>query len=86
VQLNAERGPAFAIETASNLELDDLTTRKPIAGSPVLRLTQAPGAVLRNNRAFPGTETFLSAGLGELKSFHLEGNVLGNAKTPMEEH
>jgi polygalacturonase len=85
VQLNADRGPVFAIENASNLELDGLTTRKPIAVSPVLRLTQTPGAVLRNSRAFPGTETFLSAGPRELKSLHLEGNVLDNAKTPTEE-
>jgi hypothetical protein len=85
VQLNADRGPVFAIEAASNLELDGVTTRKPIAGSPVLRLTQTPGAIVRNNRAFPGTETFLSAGRGELKSLHFEGNVLDNAKTPMEE-
>ncbi len=85
IQLHADRGPVFAIETASNLELDDLTTRKPIAGSPVLRLTHTPGAVLRNSRAFPGTETFLSAGPGELKSLRLEGNVLDNAKTPTEE-
>jgi polygalacturonase len=85
VQLNAGRGPVFAIEAASNLELDGVTTRKPMAVSPVLRLTQTPGAVLRNNRAFPGTETFLSAGRGELKSFHFEGNVLDKAKTAMEE-
>jgi hypothetical protein len=85
VQINAERGPAFAIETAANLELDGVTTRKPVAGSSVLRLTQAPGAVVRNSRAFPGTGTFLSAGIGELKSLHLEGNVLDNAKSPTEE-
>jgi hypothetical protein len=86
VQLNADRGPVFAIEASSNLELDGVTTRKPMAVSPVLRLTHTPGAVLRNSRAFPGTGTFLSAGPGELKSFHLEGNVLDNAKTPTEEH
>ena len=86
VQVNAERGPAFAIETAANLELDGVTTRKPVAGSPVLRLTQVPGAIVRNSRAFPGTGTFLSAGAGELKSLHLEGNVLDNARTPVEEH
>jgi hypothetical protein len=85
VQLNADRGPVFAIEAASNLELDGVTARKPMAVSPVLRLTQTPGAVLRDSRAFPGTETFLSAGAGELKSFHFAGNVLDNAKTPMEE-
>jgi polygalacturonase len=85
VQLDAGGGPAFAIQTAVNLELDGLTTRKPIAGSPVLRLMHTPGAVLRNSRAFPGTEIFLSTVPGELKSLRLEGNVLGNAKTAMEE-
>lgn len=86
IQMNAERGPSFAIEAAANLELEGITTRKPTPGSPVLRLTRAPGAILRNSRAFPGTATFLSAGPGELKSFHLEGNILDNAKTPAEEH
>ena len=85
VQLNAGTGPAFSIENAVNLELDDLTTRKPIAGMPVLRLTLSPGAVLRNSRAFPGTGTFLSAAPGELKSLHLLGNVLDGAKTATEE-
>ena len=86
VQLNADSGPVFAIETASNLELDGVTTRKPIAAAPVVRLTQTPGAVLRNSRAFPGTGIFLSAGPGELKSLHLVGNFLDNAKTPTDEH
>ena len=85
VQLNAARGPAFSIESASNLELEGLTTRKPVAGAPVLRLSRTPGAVLRNSRAFPGTATFLATGPGELKSLHLEGNVLDNAAVPTEE-
>ena len=85
VQLNAERGPIFAIDASTDLELDGIGTRTPIAGAPVLRLTHSSGAVLRNSRAFPGTETFLSAGPGELKTIHLESNVLDNAKTPTEE-
>jgi hypothetical protein len=85
VQLNAERGPAFTIANATNLELDGVTTRKPVAGSPVLRLTRAAGAILRNSRAFPGTGTFLSAGPGELKTLHLENNVLDTTATPVEE-
>jgi hypothetical protein len=44
-----------------------------------------PGAVLRNSRAFSGTGTFLSVGHAELKSLHLEGNVLANAAIPTEE-
>ncbi|HEV3202545.1 MAG TPA: glycoside hydrolase family 28 protein [Bryobacteraceae bacterium] len=85
VQLNAERGPVFAIENASNLEVDGLASRKPVAGMPVLRLTRSPGAVVRSCRAFPGTGTFLSAGRGELKSLFLEGNFLEHARIATEE-
>jgi len=50
-----------------------------------VRLTQCAGSILHNSRAFPGTISFLSTGIGELKHIHLEGNVLDNAKMPMEE-
>jgi hypothetical protein len=85
VQLNATRGPVFDIDASANLELDGITTRTPIAGSSVVRVTHSAGAVLRYSRAFSGTDIFLSTGLGELKSIHLEGNVLDNARTPTEE-
>jgi polygalacturonase len=84
VEVNAEGGSAFTIESASNLELDGVTTRKPAAAA-VLRLTRSPGAVLRNSRAAPGTRTFLSMGPGESKSVRLEGNVLDQAQTAIEE-
>jgi hypothetical protein len=86
VQVNADKGADFAIENASNLLLDDVTSGKPLAGAPVLRLTKSQGAVLRDSRAFPGTEVFLSTGVGELKSVSLSGNTLENAKVPTEEH
>jgi hypothetical protein len=85
VQLNAARGPVFDIDASANLELDGISSRTPIAGSPVLRLTHSAGAVLRNSRAFPGTDVFLSTWPGELKSIHLESDVLDNARTPAEE-
>jgi len=85
VQINAESGPAFAIDSSKNLELDDIATRTPLADAPVVRLTQCAGSILHNSRAFPGTISFLSTGIGELKHIHLEGNVLDNAKMPMEE-
>lgn len=84
VEVNAGSGPAFAIDSASSLELDGVTARNPTA-SPVLRLTRTPGAVLRNSRAAPGTATFLSTGAGEPKSLRLEGNVLDQARTAIEE-
>ena len=40
---------------------------------------------MRNSRAFPGTGVFLSAGSGELKTLHVDGDILDNAKTRTEE-
>ena len=85
VRLDADGGPAFAIENAANLEVDGVTSRKPNAGAPVLRLNHTSGAVVRNSRAFPGTEMFLSVGAGELKSIRLEGNAWDQAKRAVEE-
>ncbi len=85
VQITASQGPAFTLDTSSNLLLDDVTSRIPVKGSPVIRLTKSPGAVLRDSRAFPGTQTFLSTGLGELKTDSQVGNTLANAKVPTEQ-
>jgi hypothetical protein len=85
VQLNSASGPAFKVENSTNLELDDVSTRKPNADAPVIRLDNTPGAIVRDSRAFPGTGTFLSVAPGELKNLLLEGNLLGNARKPQEE-
>jgi polygalacturonase len=85
VQVNAQTGPAFTVAEASDPEFDGVTTRTPVSDSPVIRLTQSRGTILRDSRAFPGTHTFLSTGLGELKTVTLIGNVLTAAATPTEE-
>jgi polygalacturonase len=51
VQLNAIRGPVFSIETATHLEIDGLSSPNPPAASPVLRLTESPGAIVWNGPA-----------------------------------
>jgi polygalacturonase len=85
VQLNPAAGPAFAVEHAKNLELDDVTTSKPLAQTPVIRLDDAAGAVVRNSRAYPGTGVFVSTAKGELQKIVLEGNALGNAAIATQE-
>jgi polygalacturonase len=85
VQLNATSGPAFTAANSTNLELDDVETRHPLAQTPVIRLENTPGAVVRNSRAFEGTAVFLSMTKGDSKTVVLEGNVLKNAATPTEE-
>lgn len=85
VDVTSQHGPAFAIANAANLELNDVTSRKPAAAQPVIRLTQSLGAILRNSRAFPGTGVFLSAEQGELQTLHLQNNFFGLAATPAVE-
>jgi hypothetical protein len=85
VQVNAEGGPAFLVQDSQELELDGVSTRQPLAGSPVIRLDRCPDAIMRNSRAFAGTGTFLSVAPGELKGIVLQGNVLNGARRATEE-
>jgi hypothetical protein len=82
VQLNVASGPAFRMTHSTNLDLDDVSTRTPIQGTPVVRLEQTPGAVVRNSRAYPGTGVFLSTPEGELNSIVFQSNIMANAATP----
>ncbi len=85
VQVNAESGPAFLVRDSKEAELDHVSSRKPLANVPVVRIDRSPGAIIRDSRAFAGTGTFLSAGPGELKTLVLEGNVFAPARKPTEE-
>jgi polygalacturonase len=51
VQVDAKTGPAFSIDSAANLELDGVTSRHRAVGAPVIKLTQSPGASIRNSSA-----------------------------------
>ena len=85
VQVNVDSGPAFLVRDSKDLELDGVSTRKPVPGMPVIRLERCPDAIVRGSRAFAGTATFLSVPPGELKSIVLEGNALRGARKPAEE-
>ncbi len=85
VQVNTKSGPAFLVRNSKELDLDGVSTRKPLAESPVIRLDSCPGALVRNCRVFAGTGTFLSVPPGQLKNIVLEGNVLGTARHPKVE-
>ena len=80
VRINAETGPAFLVRDSKELELDNVTTSKPLANMPVIRLESCPGAVVMNSIAFPGTGVFLSTPPGQMKNIETAGNITGNAK------
>jgi hypothetical protein len=85
VQINAEKGPAFLIRSSNDLELDNVSTRKPLMDSPVIRIESSPGAIVRNSRTFPGTNIFLSTELNHLQDIVMVGNVTTNAKKITDE-
>jgi hypothetical protein len=84
VQMNADVGPAFQVRDSTDLDLDGVSTRKPLPEMPVVRLDRCPGAVVRG-RAVAGTGTFLSVPPGGLITVVLDGNALGSARKATEE-
>jgi polygalacturonase len=85
VRINAEKGPAFIVSKAKELELDNVSTSKPLANTPVIRIETSPAAIVRNCKAYEGTDIFLSTTPDNLKNIILTGNVTGNAKKVTEE-
>lgn len=84
VELSTEAGPAFLVRQSTNVELADVSTRRPVANTPVIRLESSPGAIVRDGAAFARTGIFLSLPEEERKDVALEGNELRKARTPME--
>ena len=85
VEVNAATGPAFLVRDSKDLLLDNVSSREPLPGAPVIRLDRCPGAIVRNGEAFEGTDTFLSVGLGELKKIVFAGNTTSGARRPTVE-
>jgi polygalacturonase len=85
VQVNAESGPAFLVRDSRELDLDGVSTRAPLAGTPAIRLDRCPGAIVRSSKAYAGTGTFLSVAPGEAKGVTMGGNMLGAARKAVEE-
>jgi hypothetical protein len=85
VQVNADSGPAFLVRESKELELDGVSTRKPLPDAPVIRLDRCAGAIVRGSKAPAGAGTFLSVAPGDLKSVVLVGNALEGARKPTEE-
>jgi polygalacturonase len=82
VEINPGAGPAFLIRKSSGLEIDAIQSRLPTA-DPVLRLDDCPNAIIRDSRAWPGTDVFLSTQPGAKYILHEKDQLA--AKNPTEE-
>lgn len=74
VQVNPEAGPAFLVKDAKDLQMLGVASRKTIAKTPVIRLDNCPGAVIRASKESSGAGTFLSLEPGKIKGVVLEGS------------
>jgi polygalacturonase len=82
VEINPGQGPAFLIRKSTGLEIDAIQSRLP-ADAPVLRLDDCPNAIIRDSRAWPGTDVFLSTQPGAKYILHEKDQLA--AKNPTEE-
>jgi hypothetical protein len=82
ISINPGQGPAFLIRKSTNLEIDAIQSRLPSA-APVLRLDDCPAAIIRDSRAWPGTDVFLSTQPGAKYILHEKDQL--NAKSPTQE-
>lgn len=85
VRINVEKGSVFSVSNSKELVLDGVSTSKPLANAPVIRIESSPGTIIRNSKAYPGTDIFLSTEPNQLKDIIMVGNVTTNAKKITEE-
>ncbi len=82
VEINPGAGPAFLIRKSTGLEIDAIQSRVP-GNAPVLRLDDCPNAIIRDSRAWPGTDVFLSTDPGAKYILHEKDQL--SATKPTEE-
>ena len=85
IRVNVEKGPAFMISNSTELLLDNVATSAPLANTPVIQIESSPGAIVRNSKAYPNTDVFVSTKPGQLKDIIMLGNITNNAKKVTEE-
>ncbi|WP_264535192.1 glycoside hydrolase family 28 protein [Flavobacterium sp. N1736] len=81
VQINTTIGASFKIEDAQNLILDNVSTAKPLANTPVIKLTNVSNMMINNNFPMFATDVFLEADGKATKDIFLKNNVFNHVKT-----
>jgi polygalacturonase len=73
-------GASFKIENSNNLILDNVATMKPIANTPLIKLTDVSNMMINNNFPMFATDIFLEADGAKTKGIYLKNNVFNNVK------
>jgi polygalacturonase len=83
VQINTSKGASFKINDASNIELDNVKSEKPITNVPVISLTNVVDAYIHNSSAAKNTDIFLQVKGSQTKNIILKYNNFLNALKPL---
>ncbi|MEY2916999.1 MAG: hypothetical protein RIS73_713 [Bacteroidota bacterium] len=79
VRVNTKTGSAVTAEKTERLDIDGLTSAKPLAGVPLIKLVNVQNVLLRNCWPFAGTNIFASVNGADTKNIKLVNNELGEA-------
>ncbi len=79
VRVNTKTGSALSIEKSIRLDIDGLTTAKPIDAVPVVKLTNVQDVLLRNCWLFAGTKIFATIDGADTKNVKMSNNETGDA-------
>ncbi len=79
VRVNTKTGPALQAENTQRLDIDAVSSAKPINDIPLVKLTNVQDVMLRNCWLFAGANVFASINGAETKNVKLLNNEVGNA-------
>jgi hypothetical protein len=79
VRVNTKTGPALLVEKTIRLDIDGLTSAKPIADMPLIKLNNVQDVLMRNSWPFAGTKIFAVINGADTKNVKLLNNELGEA-------
>jgi hypothetical protein len=79
VRVNTKTGSALTVDKTQRLDIDGLTSAKPIADVPLIKLNNVQDVLLRNCWPFNSTKIFATVNGAETKNIKLLNNELGEA-------
>ena len=74
VRINTNKGPAIIAEDVKDLDIDAVKTLKPMAGVPVISLTNTENVYVHNCWPVAGTETFVEVKGAKTKATTVKSN------------
>lgn len=84
VIVNVQKGSAVITENVNGIELDAVKTSQPLAGVPVIYMTNTENAFIRNCRPLAGTDIFLQLKGKQTNHILLQGNSFDLVRKAVE--